>query len=541
MKNPVTTSQVRGGARTFVLVLALLLGACTKKLSTAEYGLDSAETLRINMITEPPSLDWSKSTDTTSALVMYNIMDGLTRIDTEDAQLKVVPALAESWSTKDARVWIFKLRKDVKWTDGRAFTAQQVLDGWERILNPETASEYAYQLYGIKNARAYNEGELKDFREVGVKITDAGELKVELERPKAYFPYLLSHHSMYPLRKDVVEKFGNAWTEPEHLVSLGPYRLKVWDHDKALVLIRNEAYYGEPAKTKNILVYIIPETSTAMNLYNAGRIDALNDLPSSELSQLRKRPDYQERGVIGTYYYGFNTSKPPFDNPRVRRAVSMAIDRKQLTDLLAGGQIPLYGWIPNGMMGYDPEVGLRFDAAKARKLLEEAGYKDRSKLPMITIGYSTSDDNKRIAENVQAQLKTNLGLNIQLSNEEWKTYLQTLKANPPAIFRLGWLADYPDPDNFMSLITSYSENNHTHWGSKRYDELVERAVSLTDPAERAVLYKEGQKILTETEVPVMPLFTMVTQQLVAPRVENYPLNAMKEYRYDKVVLKGKGR
>lgn len=516
------------------LCVVLTSVSCTKKKSKVDYGLDVAETLRVNIVNEPPTLDWSKSTDTTSAQIQYNIMEGLTNLDLNDPELKVLPGLATSWETQDAKNWVFKLRKDVKWSDGVPFTGQHVIEGWERILRPETASEYAYQLYNVKNARAYNEGKLKDFSQVGVKVNEEGDLVVELEKPKAYFPYLLNHHSTYPLRADLVKKYGDNWTDPENMVSLGPYKLKIWDHDKAVVLERNETYFGEPAKIKYILAYIIPELSTAINLFNAGRLDALNDLPTHEVAHLRQRPEYKERGILGIYYYGFNTEKPPFDNPKVRKAISLAIDRKQITDLLAGGERPITGWIPHGMMAHEPDVGIQPDVSKAQALLDEAGFKDRSQFPKVTIGFNTLDRHQRIAENVQAQLKKNLGIEVELANEEWKTFLQTLKTEPPAIFRMGWLADYPDPDNFMSLMTSYSDNNHTGWGNKKYDELVEKAVSLTDSAAREALYVEAQKILTEIDVPVVPIYTMVTQHLISDRVKNYPVNAMRQFEYDKV-------
>lgn len=529
---------MRSLPRLVVLVFSFVFCAslsCTKKKSTVGYGLDPAETLRINIVSEPPTLDWSKSTDTTSALIQYNIMDGLTGMDLNDPELKLTPALALSWDTKDAKTWTFKLRKDVTWSDGVAFTGQHVIDGWERILNPKTASEYAYQLYGVKNARAYNEGKLADFSQVGIKVNVEGDLVVELERPKAYFPYLLGHHSTYPIRKDLVAQYGDdAWTNPENLVSLGAYTLKTWDHDKAVVMERNPTYYGEPARIKYVLAYIIPELSTAINLFNAGQIDALNELPSHEITQLKTRPEYREQSVLGIYYYGFNTSKPPFDDPKVRKAVSMAIDREQIATLMAGGQTPITSWVPKGMMGYEPDVGIKPDIAKAQKMLDEAGFKDRSKFPRVTLGFNTQDSHQRIAENVQAQLKKNLGIDVELANEEWKTFLQTLKTDPPSIFRMGWLADYPDPDNFLNLMTSFSDNNHTRWGNEKFDSLIQKAVSITDKAERLSLYKEAQEILTEKDAPVVPIFTMVSQHLISNRVKNYPVNPMRQFKFDKV-------
>lgn len=519
----------------FGILFSFLLGysACTKKPRQA-YGLDPAETLRVNLINEPPTLDWNKASDTTSSQVFNNIMEGLTDIDLQDPNLKAVPALAENWTTKDARVWEFTLRKNVRWTDGVPFTGQHVIDGWERLLNPKTAAKYAYQLYTIKNAKVYNEGKVTDFSQVGVKLEGENRLIVELEQPKAYFPYVLSHGSTYPIRKEIIAKYGERWTEPENIETLGPYELKVWDHDRAVVIERSETYYGRPPKMKYVLGYVIPELSTALSLYESGELDAIDDLFTQVITKLKKRSDYHGVNALTIYYYGFNTSKLPMNDIKVRRAIAMAINRKQVTDLLAGGEVPISGWLPQGMMGFTNEVGVHQNVEQARKLLDEAGYQDRKKFPKIKIGFNTLDLHQRVAENIQAQLKTNLGIDVELENEEWKTFIESLRSDPPYLFRMGWQADFPDPDNFMSLLTSYSDNNHTRWGNKVYDEIIKKAVSMTNVEERKKAYLEVQKILTETDVAVFPIYSRVEQFLISPRVRDYPLNVLKEMRYETV-------
>lgn len=514
-------------------VFVLLSSACTKKPKQA-YGLDPSETLRVNLINEPPTLDWNKASDTTSSQVFNNIMEGLTSIDLNDPNLKASPALAESWESKDAKTWIFTLRKDVKWTDGVSFTGQQIIDSWERLLNPNTAAKYAYQLYALKNAQAYNEGKIKDFSQVGVRLGGENKLIVELDRAKAYFPYILSHGSTFPIRKDVIAKNPDRWTEAENIETLGPYKLKIWDHDRAVVIERSDSYYGKPPKMKYVLGYIIPELSTALSLYESGELDALDDLPTQVITKLKLRPDYRNVNALTIYYYGFNTSKPPMDNLQVRMAIALAIDRKQITDLLAGGEVPISGWLPQGMMGFTQDVGLRQNIEEARRLLDEAGYKDRQKFPKIKIGFNTLDLHQRVAENVQAQLKTNLGINVELANEEWKTFIETLRSGPPHLFRMGWQADFPDPDNFMSLMTSFSENNHTRWGNKAYDEIIARAVSMTHVEDRKKAYLTAQKILTEQDVAVIPIYSKVEQFLISPRLRDYPVNVLKEMRYEGV-------
>lgn len=518
----------------FILVLA---AGCVNK-NSGEYGLDTKETLRINAGTEPPSLDWHQSSDTTSSLIHDNIMEGLVDFDLYSTEPRPIPGLATEWSSdKHSKTFTFTLRKGVKWSDGVDFTAQQVLDGWERLLNPATASTYAYYLYNIKNARAYNEGKMKDFSKVGVKIDETGRIVVELEKPATFFPGMLSHHSTYPVRKELLEKFGNRWTEPKNLVTLGPYTLKIWEHDKAIVLERNDLYWGEKPKIKNVLVYMIGETSTAMNLFDAGRIDVLTSIPSREVSRIKLRPEYKRTPILLSYYFGFNVKKRPTDQLKVRQALSLAIDRKQITEMLGGGETPLWGWIPQGVLGGEAGETGRFDPERASRLLDVAGFKDRKSFPMIEIGINTNEDHRRIAENIQSQLQKNLGIKTEIRNEEWKVYLSSLKVNAPHMFRLGWVADYPDPDSFMTVMNSFSDNNHTGWKNLEYDRLVAEGAESSDPMVRKKVYARAQELLTVTDAVVVPIYSGVGQMLIAKRVENFPLSTLSRKQFKKVWLK----
>ena len=512
----------------------LVVGCTSKKL---EYGLEGSETLRININTEPPSLDWQKSTDTTSSHITVNLMEGLAVYDLNNPELPVVPGLAESWTvSKDSKKWTFKIRKGVKWTDGVELTAQHFVDGWERLLSPATASEYAYHLYPIQGAQEFNQGKNKDFASVGAKATDAHTLVVDLKQAMSFFPMLTTHHSAYPVRKDVVAKFGDKWTEPGNIVTLGPYKLKIWEHDKALVLERNDDYYGEKAKTRYVLAYMINELSTALNLFESGKLDVLTELPSTELSKLKTRSEYRNRDSLLMYYYGFNIAKPPMNNPLVRKALATAIDREELVRVLNGGQKPLTSWVPGGIMGYTPDKGTKFDVTKAKELLKQAGFADPTKVPKIVIGFNTNENHQRIAENIQAQLKKNLGVTVELQNQEWKVYLKQLQADAPHIFRMGWMADYPDPSNFMDLMLSYSENNHTRWKNNKYDEMVGKARAEQNLESRKSLYAQAQALLVEDDVPVVPLYSGTLNKFVATRVQNYPLNALDRLEFRNVTL-----
>ncbi len=495
------------------------------------------ETLRVNLVTEPPSLDWHKGTDTTSAWMTQNIMDGLTDYDYVDGQTKLIPGLAEKWESSDAaRKWKFTLRQNVKWSDGQPFTAQQVVDGWQRLLSKETAGEYAYFLFGIKNAKAYNQGKAP-WDQVGVKITSANEISVELEKPMSFFPQLLTHHSTYPIRLDIVKKFGDLWTAPQNIITLGAFTLKVWQHDKMMVLERNENYWGQKPSIKYVAGYMIQEQATAINLFDSGKLDSVHKLPSIELRKLKSRKEYREAGSLLMYYYGVNFHKPPMDNLNVRKAIASAIDRNEIVKMLAGGQIGLTSWLVPGVLGYDANIGMPFNIEKAKAFMKAAGFEDPSKFPKIELKFNTNEDHQRVAENVQAQLKRNLGINVELKNEEWKVYLNTLKTDPPALFRFGWLADYPDADNFLSVMASYSDNNYERYKSPKFDALIEKGAASTDDAERVKIYTEAQKLLLEEDVPVIPLYASRNNLLVADRVVDYPINVMERYQYKKVHLK----
>ena len=506
-----------------IFIQLFFLQACVKKQSFyTNHNLK--ETFRYPIISEPPTLDWNKSTDTTSSLVIQNIMEGLTEYNFSNQHVQLKPALAERWtSTKDKKIWTFFLRKDVLWTDGKKLSSQDFVSAWERLLNPKTGSEYAYFLFPIKKAQEYNQGLIKDFTKVGVKAGDKGELIIELKKGLFYFPYLLTHPSTFPIRKDIINQKKSLWTAPQNIVSLGPYKLSRWDHDKALILIRNEQYYGQKPPVKKVVLYIIPDETTIMNLYSGGLLDAARPLLSRDLPFLKQRKDHHTNRSLMLYYYGFNVLAEPLKNPKMRQAIAHAINRREIVKLLNRGDKVLKSWIPEGLLAHNPNLGLAFDPQKAKKLIQQMNMEN---LPKIQIFYNSTADHKLIAENIQAQLKKNIGLKVELNSQEWKTYLHRLKIKEVELFRLGWLADYPDPDNFMNLMTSFSENNHTGWKNKKFDELILKAMAVEDSSQRKKLYDQAQKILLEEETAVFPIFTTVSHLLISPRIKNFPLNVM---------------
>lgn len=504
--------------------LSLLL-ACVFSLPAVA----AKQEFNMRIHSEPPTLDWNLATDNVSIVLLHNLMEGLADFD---KQLKPVPGLASWKVSKDGKTYTYTLKNGITWSDGTPLTAQHFVDSWERTLNPKTASEYAYFLFDLVGAQNYNEGKEKDFSKVGVKATDAKTLVVTLNKKASYFPTIPTFTVTFPIRKDLIEKYGNKWTEAGNLVSVGPFTLAEWKHDSKVVLAANPKYFGGKPKLEKVNAYIVNEDTTAINMFESGSLHYVSRLPAIEIDRLKTNPAYRNAPFLRGYYYGFNIEKAPFNDVRVRQAFAHAVDRSQIVSLLKGGQIPTTSWVPKGMPGYEPKVGLGFDLKKAKALLAAAGYPDGKGFPATTFMFDTRDDNKMIAERLQSMWKTNLGVDLRAQNEDWKVYLNRLKTDPPAMFRLGWGADYPDPDNFLNLFTSYSGNNQTRWKNKEYDKLIERAASESAMPKRLAIYKKAQELLLEKDTAIVPLFIDALNVLVSPTAKGVELNPM-----DHLILK----
>ncbi len=495
-------------------------------------GFAAKQEFNMRIHSEPPTLDWSLATDNVSILILQNLMEGMVHFN---EKLEPKPALAKSWNvSKEGRQYTYNLRTDVQWSDDVPLTAQHFFDSWERLLNPKTASEYAYFLFDIEGAKEYNEGKLKDFSKVGIKVKDEHTFVITLNKAASYFPSVPAFTGTFPIRKELIAKFGDKWTKPGNMVTLGAFTLGDWRHDSKLSLLQNPKYYAGKAPLEKVNAYIVNEDTTAINMFESGTLQYVSRLPALEIDRLKKSPAYHTSPYLRGYYYGFNIHKKPFDNVKVRQAFALAVDRKQITDLLKGGQIPTTSWVPKGMPGYEPTVGLAFDVKKAQKLLAEAGYPGGKGFPPVTFMFDTRDDNKLIAERLQGMWKQNLGVDLRVQNEDWKVYLDHLKSDTPGMYRLGWGADYPDPDNFLNLFTSYSGNNYTGWKNKEYDDLIAKGASEPKMAKRLAYYKKAQLLLTEKDAVIIPLFIDSLNVLISPKVEGLHIDPLDHLDLKKV-------
>lgn len=483
----------------------------------------NGQTFRMAVNTEPPTLDWSLATDNVSFDILTNIMEGLTQYN---AHLEPIPAIAKRWEfSGDGRTLTYYLREDVYWTDGKPVTAFDFEYSWKRLLNPATAAEYAYFLFDVKNAYEYNSGRITDPEQVGVKAVSPSVLRVTLNKPVIYFPSITTFMVTFPQREDIIARHGDHWTDPDKIVTNGPFKLAEWQHEYKLILRANDTFYEGPPEVDTILVYIVREATTALTLYETGELDMV-ELPSVAIPHYQNQPGYINLPQLRGYYYGFNVKRPPVDDPLVRRALAHAIDRSKIPVILQGGELPTASWIPKGMLGYNPDLGPAFDPDLARQLLAQAGYPEGKGFPPVTAVYNTDDTNRLVAEFVQAQWKEHLNVNVEIESQEWKVFLKRLQLDPPQIFRLGWGADFPDPDNFMNLFISTSGNNHMRWSNPRYDELVARGAAESAPDKRRAIYDEAQTILTMTDAPIVSLFITAQNLLVKSHVEGLEINPM---------------
>ena len=510
---------------TSILSLSLLSSCGKNSGNTSANSQDRENTFIFNLTAEPPTIDWNKANDNVSIDVLINIMEGLMHFDKD---LKPVPDLAESYTlSKDGLTYTFILKKGIKWTDGKELTADDFRYSWLRALNPMTASTYAYFLFDIKNARDYNAGKIKNPDEVGIKVLDPYTLQVTLSHPASYWLNIPTFTATFPARKDLIEKYGDQWTNPKNLVTLGPYKVQSWEHTNKLTMIANPTYHGPQPYFKKVIGLILQEESTAISLFESGDLDFVRRIPALDIPRFKGKPEYHVLPALRIYYYGFNIAKKPFTDKRVRYAFSQAIDRSKFPELLMGGQIAMTSIIPKGMPGYEPNVGLHYDPDKARQLLADAGYPNGKNFPKVTAYFDSGrQDHKTVAEALQQMWKKELNVNVDLQQEEWKVHLKLLETDAPQLWRLGWGADYPDPDNFLQLFTSYSGNNHTHWKNPQFDKLIEEGAAEQDMDKRLVLYRQAQKILTEEDVPVIPLFSESHNYLLKPSIKGFQPDGM---------------
>ncbi|WP_301170731.1 peptide ABC transporter substrate-binding protein [Brevibacillus nitrificans] len=487
------------------------------------------QVLRMNLHSEPPTADPGIAEDTTSGAVILATFDGLTRIGGDE---KPHEAAAESYTVSDDQLtYTFKIR-DHKWSNGDPVTAKDFEYAWKRALDPKTASNYAYQLYYVKNGEKANKGEAK-LDDVGVKALDDKTLEVKLENPTPFFLELLAFRTYFPVNQKVVE--GNEkWAgEAATHVGNGPFKMESWEHKSKMVLVKNENYWDKDnVKLDKIEFSMVEDENTELSMFENGELDwagaPMSSLPTDAIPALKEQNKITTKPIAGTYWYKFNTEKPPFNNVKIRKAFAFSIDRQGLIDnILQTGQIPATGAVPPSMVlnpnGYFKDN----DQAEAKKMLEE-GMKELgiSKLPTITLSYNTSEGHKKIAEAIQDQWKKNLGVDVKLENKEWKVYLEDLHSGNFQVGRMGWLGDFNDPINFLELYKDkMGGNNDTRWENPKYKELLNQSALEADLDKRKKILADAEQVLMD-DMPIMPIYFYTQSWVQNPNVKGVQMTGL---------------
>jgi ABC-type oligopeptide transport system substrate-binding subunit len=473
--------------------------------------------LRVSSET-PATLDPSLSYDYASNNIIDHLFSGLVELT---PRMDIAPDVAQSWDVLDGgRKYLFHLRKDLAWSDGKPVTARDFEYAWKRKLEPSLGAQNVNLLYDVKGAKAFHQKNLRDPSEVGVKAIDSATLEVELEDPKGYFMYLLAYSPLFPIPEHIVETFGEEWTKPENIVTNGPFTLQDYIGGDQIILVRNPNYPGlTDGNVQQVELCLSDDWSSLLQLYESDELDVLRlwSIPPNELNRVRHRfvGEYLTWPGTGTFYVCFNVSNPPFNDPRVRRAFAMSIDKEWCQAVLQGITFPaMGGFVSPGIQGHSEGIGLPYDPQQARELLAEAGYPGGRGFPLISaVNFA---ELATYVESLQVDWKENLGIETSWKNLEWAPNAQ----EPPHLFGLAWGADYPDPDSFLRKSNILSD---TSWHNDVYTHLVEEASRAPNQDERIRLFREADKILIE-EAIIVPISYFHDQLLIKPWLKKYPVS-----------------
>ncbi|MDA8409982.1 MAG: peptide ABC transporter substrate-binding protein [Treponema sp.] len=491
-----------------------------------------AQDFIMNNNTEPQSLDPSLIQGVPEHHIYMSLFEGLVINDPKTAH--ALPGVAEKWSTSpDGMTLTFNLRHNAKWSDGHPVTAQDFVYGWLRTLDPDTGAQYAYMIgMVVKGANDFNsfapdknksDADNKAAKEalraaVGVVAKDNYTLVVTLSSPAPYAIDMMAHYAFSPEPKWAIDKYGSEWIKPGKFIGDGPFVLKEWAPQDHIKVVKSNTYWdARNVHLKSITFLPIEDNKVAYNKFENGEIDWDYGVPLDLLDQIKLRADYQVAPEVGTYYFIFNTKRAPVDNVLVRKALSMAVDKKTLVDKITKGGQVVADTITPDMPPYKAPAGNPYNVAEAKKLLAQAGYPDGKGFPPLTIIYNTSDAHKKICEYVQAQWKDNLGIDVSLQNVEWKTFLaQRSQQHDFQVARAGWIGDYLDPQTFLDMFESDSGNNDGQYTNAKYDNLVKNDLKEKSP-QREKTMAEAEKMLIHDDQAIMPIYFYVSQSMIDTR------------------------
>ena len=507
--------------------LALLMPGCGNGGDGNGEAVVDEMVLVHNVGTELETMDPHLATGVPEMTTMLQIYEGLTRLNDDS-----LPELAQAESvdiSDDELVYTFNLRDGLVWSNGEPLTAEDFELSWKRALDPELAADYAYMLYFIAGAEAYNAGE-GSVDDVMVEALDDKTLQVTLEAPTPFFLSLAAFATYYPLYQPAIEADPEGWhLSADTIVGNGPFKM-ISSAQGQMEFVPNENYWDKDAVILDRLIFtMIENESTELTMFETGEVDVTHTVPGPEIPRLQETGELHIFPYFGTYYFIFQIEKPPLDDVRVRKALTLAIDREALvTNVTQGGQLPAYAFVPKGIPEHDGsdfrDNGgdyFSYDVEEAQRLLEEAGYPGGAGFPSVEILYNTSEMHKMIAEAIQEMWKQNLGIeNVTLTNQEWGVYLNTRDEGDFMIARAGWIGDYLDPNTFLDMWVTGGGNNNSRFSNAEYDRLVAEARMMDDEVARMDVMHQLEDILME-EMPIAPIYYYTLPMMVKSYVKGY--------------------
>ena len=520
--------------------LLLAFTGCGKRETTVELG-NREGVLHLSIGSEPSDLDPQTVTGTGDAKIIQALFEPL--VSYETGTLAPVPALAERWDiSADGLTYTFHLRADAKWSNGDPVTAQDCVDSWRRILTPSLAADYAYFLYLLRGAEDFNKGRSADFSTVGAVARDARTLVVTLTHPAPYFLQILLNSPWRPIHLRSIAAVGDPynrgtkWTLPGSLVSSGPFVLKEWSLNRRVIVEKSPTYYDRAKVRLNALhFYPIDNIDAEERAFRAGQLHMTWVFPLSKVVPLQreKSPALRIDPFLETYFFRLNVRKAPLDDVRIRRALSLAIDRDAIANkILPGGRQPAPTFVSPLLVGYTPPARKAYDPEAARRLLAEAGHPRGAGLPPIEILYNNSEILRLVGEAIQQMWSRELGVEVRLSNQEKKVVFANRRAGDYQVLLGSWTADYLDATTFLDMWLSDSGNNHTGWKDPAYDALAARALTIADPKARAAVLAEAETLVLDA-APIIPIYFNTHVYLLSPSVQGWQPTPMDhtDYRY----------
>jgi oligopeptide transport system substrate-binding protein len=527
----------------WLALAGLVLTGCSRRQTPVDLGRQT-QTLHLGNGAEPRDLDPHIVIAYTDYNVLIALFEGLTVLD--EATSKPLPGMAERWDiSSDGLVYTFHLRPQAKWSNGDPVTADDFAFSFERILSPELASEYAYMLYPIKGAEAYNAGKVKDFSEVGVKVIDPQTLQLTLASPTPYLLSLAAHQSWFPVNKATVLKFGKAhergthWTRPGNFVGNGPYLLDAWVQDERIVVKKSPTYWNTAnTRLNSVIFYPVGDASVDERNFRTGQEHVTYSIPINRVATYRQQSPSPLRveALLETNYLRFNVTKPPFDNVLVRQALARAIDRRALvSSVLQDTRLPAYALVPPNTAGYNSTAKIDVDFARARQLLADAGYPGGRGFPKVEIQFSPPVVDPKVMEAIQEMWRRELGIDVALALLEYRVHIDNQHVLSYQISASRWVGDYNDPATFTDLMTSTSGNNDTGWKNPAYDTLIETAGNQMDTAKRFEALQKAEALMLD-QAPIVPIFFGTRTYLIDSHVKGWVPSLLGIHRYQTIWL-----